>query len=102
MMVLGLGDDGHTASLFPGTEAPEVRDRWTTIGRGKGLDRISLTAPVLSASRKVMFLVSGANKREALRRLLDPAESSQRTPAKLVQPEAEIIVLADEAASKGI
>ena len=49
-----------------------------------------------------MFLVSGANKREALRRLLDPAESSQRTPAKLAQPEAEIIVLADEAASEGL
>ena len=98
MMVLGLGDDGHTASLFPGTEAPEVRDRWTTIGRGKGLERITLTAPVLSASRTVMFLVSGAKKGEALRRLLDPAESPQRTPAKLVQPEAEIIVLADEAA----
>ena len=95
-----LGDDGHTASLFPGTDAPEVRDRWTTIGRGKGLERITLTAPVLSASRTVMFLVvSGANKREALRRLLDPTESSQRTPAKLAQPEAEIIVLADEANS---
>ena len=102
MMVLGLGDDGHTASLFPGTDAPEVRDRWTTIGRGKGLERITLTAPVLSASRTVMFLVSGANKREALRRLLDPAESPLRTPAKLAKPEAEIIVLADEAASEGL
>ena len=101
MMVLGLGDDGHTASLFPGTDAPEVRDRWTTIGRGKGLERITLTAPVLSASRTVMFLVSGANKREALRRLLDPAESPLRTPAKLAKPEAEIIVLADEAAREG-
>jgi len=99
---LGLGDDGHTASLFPGTDAPEVHDRWTTIGRGKGLERITLTAPVLSASRTVMFLVSGANKREALQRLLDPAESSQRTPAKLAQPQAEIIVLADEAASEGL
>jgi 6-phosphogluconolactonase len=66
------------------------------------LERITLTAPVLSASRTVMFLVSGANKREALRRLLDPTESSQRTPAKLAQPEAEIIVLADEAASEGL
>jgi 6-phosphogluconolactonase len=102
MMVLGLGDDGHTASLFPGTEAPNVRDRWTTIGRGKGLERITLTAPVLSASRTVMFLVSGAKKKEALRRLLDPAEPEQRTPAKLAQPESEIIVLTDEAACEGL
>jgi 6-phosphogluconolactonase len=49
-----------------------------------------------------MFLVSGAKKGEALRRLLDPAESPQRTPAKLAQTEAEIIVLADEAACEGL
>lgn len=102
MMLLGLGDDGHTASLFPGTEAPTVRDRWTTIGRGKGLERITLTAPVLSAARQVVFLVSGENKREALRRLLDPDESLERTPAKRVQPNAEIVVLADHAASEGL
>ncbi len=102
MMLLGLGDDGHTASLFPGTEAPGILDRSTTIGRGKGLERITLTAPVLSASRNVVFLVSGAGKREALRRLLDPEESSDRTPAKLVTPLTEIIVIADHAASEGL
>ena len=101
LMVLGLGEDGHTASLFPGTDAPTVTDRWTTVGRGKGLERITLTAPVLSASRQVIFLVSGAGKAQALSRLLDPAESPQRTPAKLVTPRTEVLVLADEAALAG-
>lgn len=101
VMLLGLGDDGHTASLFPGTAATEEHTRLVTIGAGKGLERISLTAPVLSAARQVIILVSGAAKRQALQRLLDPAEPPQRTPAKLVQPHAPVWVLADrEAASE--
>jgi 6-phosphogluconolactonase len=63
--------------------------------------RITMTAPLLSAARKVVFLVSGSGKSEALRRLLDPDESPQRTPARLVQPETEVIVLADQAAAAG-
>ena len=102
LMLLGLGDDGHTASLFPGTEAPMVKDRWATVGRGKGLDRITLTAPVLSASRQVIFLVSGVGKQEALKRLLDPSESPQRTPAKLVQPNSEVLILSDREASPSL
>lgn len=102
LMLLGLGDDGHTASLFPGTEAPMVKDRWATVGRGKGLDRITLTAPVLSASRQVIFLVSGVAKQEALKRLLDPSESPQRTPAKLVQPNSEVLILSDREASSSL
>lgn len=100
VMLLGLGDDGHTASLFPGTPATEELTRLVTIGAGKGLERISLTAPVLSAARQVIFLVSGAGKREALQRLLDPAEQPQRTPAKLVQPQAPVLVLADREAAQ--
>ncbi len=102
LMVLGLGEDGHTASLFPGTEAPTITDRWTTVGRGKGLERITLTAPVLSAARQVIFLVSGSGKVQALSRLLDPSESPDRTPAKLVTPRNEVLVLADEAALAGV
>ncbi|MDI9407598.1 MAG: 6-phosphogluconolactonase, partial [Chitinophagaceae bacterium] len=102
VMLLGLGDDGHTASLFPGTAATRERERAVTIGAGKGLERISLTAPVLSAARQVIFLVSGTAKREALRRLLDPAESPDRTPARLVQPRSPVLVLADAEAADGL
>ncbi|MFN7678400.1 MAG: 6-phosphogluconolactonase [Cyanobacteriota bacterium] len=102
VVLLGLGDDGHTASLFPGTAAPNVRDRWVTTGEGKGLPRITLTAPTLSAARKVVFLVSGASKRQALERLLDAQESAERTPARLVQPHAEVLILADAAAAAGL
>ncbi|WP_087067154.1 6-phosphogluconolactonase [Cyanobium sp. NIES-981] len=99
LALLGLGDDGHTASLFPGTEATRVRDALVTVGEGKGLPRVTLTAPILSAARRVLFLVSGAGKAEALRRLLDPSESPERTPARLVRPSTPILVLADNAAA---
>ena len=102
VMVLGLGDDGHTASLFPGTDAPTVQDAWATVGRGKGLDRITLTAPVLSAAREVIFLVSGAGKRQALKRLLDSTESAERTPARLVQPANDVLILADQDAASDL
>jgi len=100
-VLLGLGEDGHTASLFPGTAAPLVRDRWVTTGEGKGLPRVTLTAPVLCAARKVMFLVSGAGKRQALGRLLDAQESWERTPARLVRPQSEVLILADAEAAAG-
>jgi 6-phosphogluconolactonase len=99
LILLGLGDDGHTASLFPGSAAAGVTDRAVAVGEGKGLERISLTAPVLSAARQVVFLVGGKGKQEALRRLLDPSESPLRTPAKLVQPRTAVLVLADAEAA---
>ncbi|MFM7648721.1 MAG: 6-phosphogluconolactonase [Cyanobium sp.] len=99
LVLLGLGDDGHTASLFPGTAATRERQRTVTVGDGKGLARITLTAPVLSAARQVIFLVSGEGKRQALSRLLDPSESPERTPARLVQPSTPVLVLADNGAA---
>jgi 6-phosphogluconolactonase len=98
LVLLGLGEDGHTASLFPETAAALEQERTVTIGEGKGLPRITLCAPVLSAARQVVFLVSGESKRQALARLMDPGEPAERTPARAVQPATPPLVLADNAA----
>ena len=79
-----------------------VGDRVVVVGKGKGIDRITLTAPVLSAARKVIFLVSGSSKNVALKRLLDNSEQVARTPARLVQPSNEILVLCDKDAADGL
>ena len=96
LILLGLGDDGHTASLFPGSDALFERDRLITAGEGKGHKRITFTSKLLSAADNVVFLISGSAKQTALKRLLDPSESWERTPAKLVAPNSEIIVLVDK------
>ncbi len=102
LVLLGLGDDGHTASLFPGTAALDVCETSATVASGNGLDRITMTHPVLSAAKKVVFLVSGTSKNIALKRLLDPSEPYSRTPAKLVRPDSEILILADKDAANPI
>lgn len=99
LVLLGLGDDGHTASLFPGTAAVSVTDRWVTVGMGKGLPRVTMTAPLLSAARQVVFLVAGGGKREALARLLASQGDAARTPARLVAPQREVVILSDRAAA---
>jgi 6-phosphogluconolactonase len=102
VILLGLGEDGHTASLFPGCAALAEKERSVSVSEGKGLPRITLTAPVLSEARQVIFLVSGAGKRQALERLLDANEPSERTPARLVQPQREVLILADAEAAEGL
>ena len=95
LILLGLGDDGHTASLFPGSDALFERDSLITVGEGKGHKRITFTSKLLSSADNVVFLISGPAKQKALKRLLDKSETWERTPAKLVAPNSEIIVLAD-------
>jgi 6-phosphogluconolactonase len=96
IQILGLGPDGHTASLIPGTSVLEERHRWVAevIG-GRPEPRITLTYPALESSRHTAFLVTGAEKRETLSRALagDPA-----LPAARIRPVGELIWFADEAA----
>lgn len=70
LVLLGLGEDGHTASLFPGDAALQVRDGRVVRVERPDYARLTLTLPVLSRARAAFFLVSGCAKREQVRRLL--------------------------------
>ena len=94
---LGLGEDGHTASLFPGVSALQERTAWTAAVVGaKPEPRLTLTYPTLDSSGTVAFLVAGASKRAILARALarDPA-----LPAVGVTPAGELIWFVDKAAA---
>lgn len=85
---LGMGEDGHTASLFPGLPVLRVTDRLVAAPfvEALGLFRITMTVPVFNAAQLQMFLVTGASKAGVLREVLDDAGDSDRLPARLMQP----------------
>jgi 6-phosphogluconolactonase len=94
---LGLGSDGHTASLFPGTPALQERERWAVaIVGAKAEARISLTYPVLEASADAAFLIEGVEKRDIFRRL---RTGDQALPAGRLQPQGRLLYFADRAAA---
>ena len=95
--LLGLGNDGHTASLFPFNDFKN--DDLIITSFGKDLKRISLTPKVISASSEIAFLVAGESKNLALKRLIDKNESSRRTPAKLIKSNSKILIFCDSEAS---
>ncbi len=85
---LGIGGDGHTASLFPRTEALDITDRLVVANPVEklGTVRLTLTAPVINASRAVVFLVAGEGKAEALAEILEGDAEARDYPSKLIQP----------------
>lgn len=94
---LGLGADGHTASLVPGDPVLEVDDRWVAVTEDayEGHRRMTLTCPALDTARRIVWLVTGAEKRDALAKLLAGDDS---IPAGRLRNDA-MIVVADEAAA---
>jgi 6-phosphogluconolactonase len=105
LVLLGLGDDGHTASLFPGAAALAEDRAWVTWSPPGTLpppvDRVTLTFPVLNAARRVMFLVAGANKAGPLLDVLEGQPTPNERPAAGVRPaEGELTWLVDEAAAR--
>jgi 6-phosphogluconolactonase len=101
LILLGLGTDGHTASLFPETLALEIHDRWVVANHVPRLNttRITLTVPVISAALAVYFLVEGEDKAEALREILEGDADPRAYPAKLIQPPAGPKWMVDQSAA---
>jgi 6-phosphogluconolactonase len=88
LILLGLGDDGHTASLFPGTSALEEKNLLVVANRVERLNtsRITLTFPVLNHAAEALFLVSGKSKAEILRNILRPV-NARAYPSQKVHPD---------------
>jgi len=102
IILLGMGDDGHTASLFPHTEALGVRDRLVTVGNKDGQPRLTFTVPLINRARAVIFIVSGAGKRAALDQIFATTADEKTYPARLIQPQGELWWLLDQAAGQDL
>ena len=95
----GIGDDGHTASLFPSSPSLDERERRAIAAPHEDVERVTMTLPVLSAAEQVVFLVVGEKKAEAVSRAF-AAEPNPDTPASLLRSErGETIALLDRAAA---
>ena len=102
LILLGLGPDGHTASLFPETAALQEKSRLVVANWVEKLktSRITFTLPVLNAARRVAFLVSGTDKAEVLHEVLEGNAPAEKYPSKLVQPvNGKLIWFVDRAAA---
>jgi len=101
LILLGLGEDGHTASLFPFHPALDEPTRWVAAVDAADPPRVTLTFPILNQARRVVFLVSGANKAAILHAVLREPPDPHRRPAQGVRPgPGRLLWLADRAAAQ--
>ena len=102
LQLLGLGVEGHTASLFPGSAALEDKERWVAavVAPAKPQQRLSLTLPVLNQARNTFFLVVGEDKRKIMAELRSKASPGPSPyPAARIQPSGPVVWFLDEAAA---
>ncbi|MDY6839315.1 MAG: 6-phosphogluconolactonase [Thermodesulfobacteriota bacterium] len=100
LMLLGIGQDGHTASLFPEQRALDEMKRWVVAVKGgnPNVSRLTMTLPVLNSAREIVFLISGKEKAAVTRAIFD--EGGTPLPAQRVQPtKGRVIWLVDDQAS---
>ncbi|HET9341524.1 MAG TPA: 6-phosphogluconolactonase [Candidatus Eremiobacteraceae bacterium] len=107
LLFLGLGTDGHTASLFPGTAALGVTDVWCAANQVSAPVaspwRLTLTYPAINAARRIIFLVEGADKSDILANVLGNEKDVRRYPAQGIAPtDGELVWLVDSAAAANL
>lgn len=104
LILLGLGDDGHTASLFPGTAALQEQSKLVTVGQAPtGItNRLTFTLGVLNRAAVILFMVMGSGKAEMVRRVIEPhSEADRSLPAATVAPDAgRLVWMLDQAAAQ--
>ncbi len=88
LILLGLGADGHTASLFPGTSALDEEEAWVAANYVPKLDktRLTLTFPIINQARNILFLAAGKEKAPVIQALLSPGQNTSNYPAARVKP----------------
>lgn len=101
LILLGMGDDGHTLSLFPGTAAIHNNEEIVTAHYVEKLsaDRLTFTPLLANAARKVVFLVGGDGKADMLQRVLQGEIDVDTLPSQVIRPAGELVWLVDEAAA---
>jgi 6-phosphogluconolactonase len=102
LVLLGMGDDGHTLSLFPGTEVVHEETAWTAAYflTKQDMYRLTLTAPIVNRAKCVLFLVAGPKKAEPLREVLQGTYNPDLYPSQVIKPtNGELIWLVDEKAA---
>lgn len=102
LILLGMGDDGHTASLFPGTEVLQEESRWVQAYylAPQSMHRITLTAPLLNQAEKILFMTFGESKAKALYEVLEGDRNIAQYPSQLIQPQnGEVHWFVDKAAA---
>jgi 6-phosphogluconolactonase len=99
LVLMGLGPDGHTASLFPDSRALDEKNRWVVAVPKAGMEpfvpRVTLTFPALASTREMLFMVDGAGKRDILQRVF----AGEDLPGSRVHSDGELVWLLDRAAA---
>ncbi|MDQ1162379.1 6-phosphogluconolactonase [Chryseobacterium sp. SORGH_AS 447] len=99
-ILLGMGDDGHTASLFPGEKVLEEKDKWVDAYylKPQEMFRITLTAPIINKAEHILVVAFGESKKHALNEVLNGEYNPQLYPLQLIRPKEGFMFFTDEKA----